>query len=72
MRLTDLEKPKVNPTEEPKKTGTRAVNLETKDIVRQMRAENSLAMEKIKEIPQATREELKPFFTPTFFKAGTA
>lgn len=69
MRLTDLE-PKIKP--EPKKLGTREVNLETKDIVQQLKKDSSLAMDKIKEIPQTTKDELKPFFNPAFFKEGTA
>lgn len=68
MRLTDLEK--FLKPEEPKKLGTREVNLESKEVVEQMKRENSLALEKIKEISQETREELKPYFSPTFFKEG--
>jgi hypothetical protein len=70
MRLTDLEK-FMRPTE-PKKLGTREVDLGTKEVVEQMKRENSLAMAKIKEIPQETRDELKPYFSPTFFKEGNA
>lgn len=70
MRLTDIEK--LFATPEATKQGTREVKLETKELVEQLKKDSSLAMEKIKAIPQATKDELKPFFAPTFFKEGTA
>lgn len=69
MRLTDIEKyvSKTN-SEQKLKQGTREVYLETKDLVNQMKNNSKFAMEKLKELPEKVREELKPFFTQTFFK----
>lgn len=65
MRLTDIEK-LISKTE-PIKQGTREVKLETKELVEQLKKDSSLAIEKIKAIPQETKDELKPFL-PAFFK----
>jgi response regulator RpfG family c-di-GMP phosphodiesterase len=69
MRLTDIEKFISKPTNKPNlKQGTREVQLTTKDLVNQMKNNSQFAIEKLKELPEKVREELKPFFTTTFFK----
>jgi hypothetical protein len=70
MRLSDLDKHFFRNKEikKNKELGSREVDLTTEQVVLEMKKENSLAKEKIEKIPSQTREELTPFFNPTFWK----
>lgn len=74
MRLSDLDFRKVRSQEiqTNKNLGTREVSLTGKEIVEAMKMDSSLAREKIEKIPEETREQLRPFFSPSFYKVGPA
>ena len=71
MRLTDLEKFKLIPEAPKDEPKTREVNLKTEEVVSQMRADTSLAKEKILNLPKELKETLMPFFEQKFWRVGT-
>ena len=64
MRLSDFltKKEKPDPV-----AITRAVDMTSEELVKEMRMDTARAMEKIDEIPKETVEELRPFFHKDFF-----
>ena len=74
MRLTDLEKLfKEPPKAEPQpRLETRETTLTTEQVVKELKTENSLAKEKLEQIPSETKEALKPLFNEHFWKEGIA
>ncbi len=61
---------KIEPNEkkpsETKSSKTREVDLSSKELVNQLKRDGTLALEKIKEVPQETMERVKPFFHQNF------